>query len=142
MSAHLHLWNHQCFPRTSLRLGKGVDGTGFGTCCHNAPVHWRWFGTSYCHELPRKILTASQCGMMVESRATWALSSRQASEDSLALNEKQILIPGYSTNPVPALIIFLLGTILGGHHQGNVESTMMHKWVISSYACASCSHGD
>ncbi|EXJ78443.1 hypothetical protein A1O1_08843 [Capronia coronata CBS 617.96] len=75
------------------------------------------------------------CGLMVESRASF--SRRQASEDSLTLNEKQILIPGYSTNPVPAMIIFLLGTILGGHHQDTVESTMMHKWFGNFLTAAS-----
>lgn len=34
-------------------------------------------------------------------------------------------------NPIPAMIIFLLGMILGGHHQISVESTMMHKQVSS-----------
>jgi hypothetical protein len=32
-------------------------------------------------------------------------------------------------NRIPVLIIFLLGIILGGHHQHSVESTMMHKFV-------------
>jgi hypothetical protein len=32
-------------------------------------------------------------------------------------------------NPIPVLIIFLLGIILGGHHQHSVESTMMHNFV-------------
>ncbi|KIW09949.1 hypothetical protein PV08_11725 [Exophiala spinifera] len=63
------------------------------------------------------------CGLMAESRA-----SRESVEDSLALEEKQNTIPGYSTNPVPTMIIFLLGVILGGHHQDTMESTMMHKW--------------
>ncbi|KIW73487.1 hypothetical protein PV04_01601 [Phialophora macrospora] len=79
------------------------------------------------------------CGMMVESRASGALSTRKAAEDSLTLSEKQILIPGYSTNPVPAMIIFLLGTILSGHHQDTVESTMMHKWVGNFFTAASIS---
>ncbi|KAK6362464.1 hypothetical protein LTS17_012837 [Exophiala oligosperma] len=65
------------------------------------------------------------CGLMAESRA-----SRESVEDSLALEEKQNTIPGYSTNPVPTMIIFLLGVILGGHHQDTMESTMMHKWVM------------
>lgn len=72
---------------------------------------------------------------MVESRpSSWGLSKRPASEEvSLTLNEKkQTLIPGYSPNPLPAMIIFLLGLILGGHHQNTAESTMMHKWVSHS----------
>lgn len=39
--------------------------------------------------------------------------------------------PGASINPIPAMIIFLLGMILGGHHQMSMESTMMHKQVTS-----------
>lgn len=35
--------------------------------------------------------------------------------------------PGYSFNLMPGMIIFLLGIILGGHHQMAAESTMMHK---------------
>ncbi|OQU98600.1 hypothetical protein CLAIMM_04358 [Cladophialophora immunda] len=77
------------------------------------------------------------CGMMVESRDVWALSKNQILEHPLTLNEKQNLIPGYSTNPVPAMIIFLLGTILGGHHQSTVESTMMHKWFGNFLTAAS-----
>ncbi|RVX74996.1 hypothetical protein B0A52_01273 [Exophiala mesophila] len=77
------------------------------------------------------------CGMMVESRASWTLSNKRTPEDSLTLTEKQVLIPGYSTNPIPALIIFLLGTILGGHHQGSTESTMMHKWFGNFLTAAS-----
>ncbi len=43
---------------------------------------------------------------------------------------KTDLRPGYSVNPLPAMLIFFLGTILGGHHQNSMESTMMHKWVF------------
>jgi len=40
--------------------------------------------------------------------------------------------PGISINPIPAMIIFLLGTIFGGHHQMSMESTMMHKQVTTA----------
>lgn len=32
-----------------------------------------------------------------------------------------------SFNPMPALIIFLLGMMMGGHHQKQMVSTMVHK---------------
>jgi hypothetical protein len=32
-------------------------------------------------------------------------------------------------NPIPTMIILLLGGILAGHHQTSMESTMMHKTV-------------
>ncbi|KIW81893.1 hypothetical protein Z517_04919 [Fonsecaea pedrosoi CBS 271.37] len=80
------------------------------------------------------------CGMMVESRTvSWTSSFQNTSTDRVALdsNEKQTLTPGWSTNPIPAMIIFLLGTILAGHHQNSSESTMMHKWVGNFLTAAS-----
>ncbi|KAL6247676.1 hypothetical protein RBB50_005024 [Rhinocladiella similis] len=68
------------------------------------------------------------CGLLAESRASRELAEREAFQGSVTLDKKQILVPGYSNNPIPAMIIFLLGIILGGHHQDTVESTMMHKW--------------
>jgi hypothetical protein len=40
-----------------------------------------------------------------------------------------VLKPGYSLNPLPTLILLILGTVLAGHHQGSPEATMMHEWV-------------
>lgn len=34
---------------------------------------------------------------------------------------------GVSLNPMPALIILLLGMIMGSHHQTSMTSTMVHK---------------
>lgn len=34
---------------------------------------------------------------------------------------------GVSINPMPALIIFLLGIMMGSHHQESMVSTMVHK---------------
>lgn len=34
---------------------------------------------------------------------------------------------GVSFNPMPLLIIFLLGMMMGGHHQKQMVSTMVHK---------------
>jgi purine-cytosine permease-like protein len=32
-----------------------------------------------------------------------------------------------SLNPMPALVILLLGMVMGSHHQDNMTSTMVHK---------------
>ena len=34
---------------------------------------------------------------------------------------------GFSTNPMPAIILLLLGLLMSGHHQISPVSTMMHK---------------
>ena len=34
---------------------------------------------------------------------------------------------GFSLNPLPALVIMLLGTMMSGHHQQSMVSTMLHK---------------
>jgi hypothetical protein len=36
-------------------------------------------------------------------------------------------------NPMPVLVIFLLGVILSGHHQASAESKHMHKYVSKSF---------
>jgi hypothetical protein len=80
-----------------------------------------------------KMLTHFQCGLMVESKALLRLAKAypeglpQDGESSKHLQPQS----GMSINPIPAMIIFLLGMILGGHHQMSMESTMMHKQVTS-----------
>lgn len=82
------------------------------------------------------ILTNSQCGLMVESKAFRRLVKAcpealpHGSEFSKHLQQQ----PGTSINPIPAMIIFLLGMILGGHHQMSMESTMMHKQVTCRFS--------
>ncbi len=65
--------------------------------------------------------------MMFETKKARGIVSRPTKTGS---EPKPALRLGYSINPVPAMLIFLLGTILGGHHQNSMESTMMHKWVF------------
>ncbi|KAK6369418.1 hypothetical protein LTS17_009761 [Exophiala oligosperma] len=81
------------------------------------------------------------CGLMAESRASRESRKAQPSDSTITLEEKQTLVPGFSTNPVPAMIIFLLGTILGGHHQDTVTSTMMHKWFGNFLTAAAAMRG-
>lgn len=70
-----------------------------------------------------------QCGMMVETRWFRTTAGIPSTDNVPAGEFKPILRPGYSINPAPAMIILILGIILGGHHQKTVESSMMHKWV-------------
>lgn len=80
-----------------------------------------------------KFLTHFQCGLMVESKALRRLVKAypEALPHDGEFSKHLQPQPGISINPIPAMIIFLLGMILGGHHQMSTESTMMHKQVTS-----------
>jgi hypothetical protein len=80
-----------------------------------------------------QILTHFQCGLMVESKALRRLVKAypEALSHDGEFSKHLQPQPGISINPIPAMIIFLLGMILGGHHQMSTESTMMHKQVTS-----------
>jgi hypothetical protein len=82
-----------------------------------------------------QILTDFQCGLMVESKAFRRLVKAypEALPRDGEFSKHLQLQPGTSINPIPAMIIFLLGMILGGHHQMSTESTMMHKQVTSRF---------
>lgn len=81
-----------------------------------------------------QILTHIQCGLMVESKALRRLVEAYPEALPYDGGSSKHLQPkrGISINPIPAMIIFLLGMILGGHHQMSTESTMMHKQVTST----------
>ena len=52
-----------------------------------------------------------------------------------ALREPRVY--GFSTNPMPAIIILLLGLMMSSHHQISPVSTMMHKqWGMLFLAAA------
>lgn len=80
-----------------------------------------------------RILTNLQCGLMVESKALRRLIKAypEALPHDGEFSKRPPPQPGVSMNPIPAMIIFLLGMILGGQHQMSTESTMMHKEVSS-----------
>jgi hypothetical protein len=63
------------------------------------------------------------CGMFIESR--WI---KHLLETSVSSSTKQT---STSMNPLPALIILLLGILMGVHHQDSMISTMIHKQVSS-----------
>lgn len=78
-----------------------------------------------------------QCGMLVESRrirdllnapisTTAALSSPATSPD-MAMDPPRTY--RFSMNPFPAIVIMLLGLMMGAHHQSSTVSTMVHKQV-------------
>jgi hypothetical protein len=79
------------------------------------------------------ILMLPECGMMVESKSIANVMTRKPAAPYPQFHElqKENLRASYSINPVPPMIIFPLGLILGGHHQKSLESTMMHKLVTS-----------
>ncbi|KAG7106629.1 putative membrane protein C3B8.06 like [Verticillium longisporum] len=47
----------------------------------------------------------------------------------------------FSINPIPALVILLLGTTMSSHHQSTMDSTMMHKQWGNLLAGASLARG-
>lgn len=76
-----------------------------------------------------------QCGMLFENKTirNWLNSTilpypsrfgARNTKDSLweAPNTQRV-----SLNPMPALVILLLGTMMGSHHQDSMTSTMVHK---------------
>ncbi|PSS07090.1 hypothetical protein M430DRAFT_148238 [Amorphotheca resinae ATCC 22711] len=86
------------------------------------------------------------CGLMVESKALRRLVKAypEALPHDGEFSKHLQPQPGISINPIPAMIIFLLGMILGGHHQMSTESTMMHKQfgnlLVSASAARCCSY--
>lgn len=85
-------------------------------------------------------LTLRQCGMLVESRRIRDLlnmplvtiaSSKEVSAAALQGDHDSSWTPPatyrFSFNPLPALVILLLGMMMSSHHQASVVSTMVHK---------------
>ena len=48
---------------------------------------------------------------------------------------------GFSINPMPAIIIMLLGKMMGGHHQTSMVSTMLHAQWGGLFAVAALARG-
>ncbi|QKX63374.1 uncharacterized protein TRUGW13939_10544 [Talaromyces rugulosus] len=73
---------------------------------------------------------AGLCGLLLESKRvrSWlkqSIMGKTAAPVSQQAEEEET--SGVSFNPMPLLIIFLLGTMMGGHHQQQMVSTMVHK---------------
>jgi hypothetical protein len=76
--------------------------------------------------------TLRQIGMLVES--TWLrslLNTLVTSSQPTSADESATLEPPetyeFSINPIPALVILLLGKMMGGHSQETMTGTMVHK---------------
>ncbi|RFU75511.1 hypothetical protein TARUN_6755 [Trichoderma arundinaceum] len=78
-------------------------------------------------------LGGGSCGMLVESTRIRELLNTlvTSSEAHPSDDERMSLEPPeayeFSINPIPALIIFFLGMMMGGHSQPTMVATMVHK---------------
>lgn len=70
---------------------------------------------------------AGLCGMLLESKRvrSWLKQSILGTSRNQSNEDEEP--SSVSFNPMPALIIFLLGMMMGGHHQQQMVSTMVHK---------------
>lgn len=71
-----------------------------------------------------------QCGMLVESTTVRNLLNAAVHRDVSSDGNSAIDAPtsyNFSLNPIPALVICLLGIIMGSHHQTSMISTLVHK---------------
>jgi hypothetical protein len=74
------------------------------------------------------------CGMLIESKKIRDLlnTTRQTPQSHLQghREESEQMEPKtyrFSMNPIPALIVLLLGMMMSSHHQESMVSTMIHK---------------
>ncbi|KAL1988384.1 hypothetical protein VTN96DRAFT_10067 [Rasamsonia emersonii] len=76
---------------------------------------------------------AGLCGMLLESKKVREWLNKTLLRPSSHVDNYDQPDPnweaqsGVSINPMPALIIFLLGIMMGSHHQESMVSTMVHK---------------
>lgn len=77
-----------------------------------------------------------QCGMLIESSRIRRLlnttvTTALPAPDALSEEERRQREPpatyDFSLNPMPALVILLLGIMMSSHHQSTAISTMVHK---------------
>jgi uncharacterized protein Ytp1 len=71
-----------------------------------------------------------QCGMLLESRRVKEWLNKTVIRSSSHSPDLAWRVPDTQTislNPMPALIILLLGTMMGSHHQAKMISSMVHK---------------
>lgn len=77
-----------------------------------------------------------QCGMLIESSRIRGLLNvstveemhdRRYADDEEQCHREDPATYSFSLNPIPALVILLLGTMMGSHHQSSMISTMVHK---------------
>jgi len=133
---HLSLRLDEYLPRTSCRLGSSMVCPRFGARVHRDPVLW-WrlgmfdFCLTYISSTDR-----IQCGMLVESRRVLELLHTSIIITSLGSGVQEPRESWHSPrtysislNPLPGLVILLLGFMMSSHHQESMVSTMLHaQW--------------
>ncbi|KAH8701691.1 integral membrane protein [Talaromyces proteolyticus] len=70
---------------------------------------------------------AGLCGLLLESKRVRKWVKQSILGNNFRQQQTEEDESGVSFNPMPALIIFLLGMMMGGHHQKQMVSTMVHK---------------
>ena len=129
----LHLWDFEYFPRAPISMGRGLEPSRLRTCGHFSIIHRRRGGKSSTFLMCTANTDVLWCGIIIESKAFRELFARYEDEPSVQSHESvkssRGLRPGYSINPIPAMTLFVLGIILGGHHQSSMQATMMHTYV-------------
>ncbi|KAL2811078.1 hypothetical protein BJX63DRAFT_422569 [Aspergillus granulosus] len=109
-----------------------------------------WTATDFEHvSIAIMFLGGGLCGMLFESKRvkTWLnstilrapshIEAHGSSEQAWDAPDTQ----GVSLNPMPALVILLLGMMMGSHHQTSMTSSMIHKqWgnMLVGFAMARC----
>ncbi|KAL2799629.1 hypothetical protein BJX66DRAFT_293336 [Aspergillus keveii] len=95
-----------------------------------------WTATDFEHvSIAIMFMGGGLCGMLFESKRvkTWLnstilrapshIEARESFEQAWDAPDTQ----GVSLNPMPALVILLLGMMMGSHHQSSMTSSMIHK---------------
>ncbi|EEA23805.1 hypothetical protein TMatcc_006878 [Talaromyces marneffei ATCC 18224] len=84
---------------------------------------------------------AGLCGMLLESKRvrSWLKQSIVGASRNQSNEDEEP--SSVSFNPMPALIIFLLGMMMGGHQQQQMVSTMVHKQWGSLLSGAAMARG-
>ncbi|MCJ1432592.1 hypothetical protein MMC27_001949 [Xylographa pallens] len=86
------------------------------------------------------------CGMLIESRAirdllNSTLASPPSSTPSSLAQWQTPRTYGFSTNPLPAIIILLLGMLMSAHHQSLLVSTKLHAMWGNLFFAAALARG-
>lgn len=111
---------------------------------HLAGAGKAWSSTDLEHaSISVMFLGGGLCGMLFESKRikNWLNETilQSPSHRSSDPNWQQPDTQSVSLNPMPALVILLLGMMMGSHHQDSMVSTMVHKqWgnLLAGFALA------
>ena len=116
-SSHVCIWDHQCFPWALIHLGEAQVPQDFEHIAISLFFYrWRlseWLPLRTIHVL---ILMLPECGIMVKSKSIADVMTRKPAAPDPQFHEpqKENSWAGYSINPAPPIILFLLGLILRG----------------------------